>query len=291
MIVIGANVSSAGGVLQTLPRAKALGVQAIQFFASSPRSWQRRVISTETAKEFREGLLASGFELWIHGSYLMNFATDKPVALEQARQSLTQDLADCAALGGKGVIFHLGSHRGRGVEQVIEQIIQTLGAIAESTSEVNGYHLRGENGQPWIVIENSAGMGGSIGSKLEELGQIVKRLPEDRAKVCLDTQHLFAAGYPIHEEKGMARFIEDFDREVGLARLVALHCNDSKIAFGGGVDRHANISEGEIGEAGIQVITHHAKLQNLPFLLEVPGVDHAGPDKANVDRLRRIAQS
>lgn len=267
-------------MLAALPRAKALGVQAMQFFASSPRSWQRRIIEPETAAAFRVGLQEQGLELWIHGSYLMNFATENSAALEQARQSLSQDLADCAALGGKGVIFHLGSHRGRGLAEVVSQIVTSLGPIAGSAPA-----------SVLTVIENSAGMGGSIGSKLEELGEITKQLPKDRVKVCLDTQHLFAAGYPIHESAGLDRFVADFDAKVGLDRLVAVHCNDSKIVLGGGVDRHENIGDGLIGESGIQTITHHAAFQNLPFLLEVPGVDHTLPDKDNVGRLRRIAQS
>ena len=280
MIVIGANVSSAGGVLAALPRARDLGVQALQFFASSPRSWQRRVIPREVADEFRTELEAGGLQLWIHGSYLMNFATDNPVALAQAEQALAADLVDCAALGGQGVIFHLGSHTGRGLDQVIDQIVHTLTKLAK-------------NGPPntLIVIENSAGMGGSIGSKFEELGQIVRQLPKDQVKICLDTQHAFAAGYPVHEPAGLDQFLAEFDQLIGLDRLVVLHMNDSKIVLGGGVDRHANIGEGLIGEQGVRVITHHPKLQNLPFLLEVPGVDHTGPDKANVDRLRLIVQS
>ena len=290
MIVIGANVSSAGGVLAALPRAQTLGVEAIQFFVSSPRSWQRRVIPREVADEFRTGLEAGGFQLWIHGSYLMNFATANPVALAQAEQALAADLTDCAALGGKGVIFHLGSFRSaqaeagtnhdRSSDQVIEQIVQTLTKVAETAPP-----------EALIVVENSAGMGGSIGSTVEELGEIVRQLPEKRVKICLDTQHLFAAGYPVHKPAGLDAMIDDFDREIGRARLVVLHMNDSKIPLSGGVDRHENIGAGLIGETGVRIITHHPALQDLPFLLEVPGVDHTGPDKDNVDRLRHIALS
>jgi deoxyribonuclease-4 len=216
----------------------------------------------------------------------MNFATNNPNALAQAAESLTQDLKDCEALGGKGVIFHLGSHKGRGLSEVIDQIVHTLSNL--HFSSVTGEVLESV---PWIVIENSAGMGGSIGSKFAELGQIVRQLPSDRVKVCLDTQHAFAAGYAIHTQGGLDETLQEFEREIGLDRLVVLHCNDSKIVFGGGVDRHENIGDGQIGTEGLRRIVQHPKLQNLPFLLEVPGVDHRGPDKDNVDRLRGLSQT
>lgn len=286
MIIVGANVSSAGGVLQALPRAMELGVQAIQFFASSPRSWRRRVIDPTTAQTFRNGFEKAGMQLWIHGSYLMNFATTNPASLAQSRASLEADLADCAALGGKGVIFHLGSHKGRGLAEVIEQIVFTL-----SQFHLEGGKRKALQRRPWIVIENSAGMGGSIGSRFDELGTIVRQLPRDQVKICLDTQHAFAAGYPVHTHWGLDQTLADFDREIGLDRLVALHSNDSKIPLGGGVDRHANIGDGFIGHEGLRGIVQHPKLQGLPFLLEVPGVDHSGPDKDNVDRLRSLVKS
>lgn len=279
-MIIGANVSSAGGVLKALPRAQALGVEAMQFFASSPRSFTRRVIPDENAAGFREGFRVGGFHsLWIHGSYLMNFATASPDALKRSIASLIADLGDCVRLGGKGVIFHLGSHGGRGLAEVTEQIVRSLNeVVAETPAET------------LVILENSAGMGGSIGSKFEELALIVSRLPKERVKVCLDTQHAFAAGYPIYTEQGLAKTLTEFDHRIGLDRLVVLHCNDSKIPFGGGVDRHENIGDGLIGRDGLKGIVQHPKLQGLPFLLEVPGLDHSGPDKDNVDRLKALTE-
>lgn len=283
MIIVGANVSSAGGILAALPSATALGVQALQFFASSPRSFARRIITDDDAADLRIRFRAAGFHsLWIHGSYLANFATANNDALKRSMASLIADLTDCARLGGRGVIFHLGSHQGRGVDGIVDQVVASLKYVIDASPS-----------ESLVVIENSAGMGGSVGSKFEELGRITEPLVDyaaSRVFVCLDTQHTFAAGYPVHTKDGLDQTLEDFDRQIGLDRLAVLHMNDSKIPLGGGVDRHENLGEGQIGYEGMRVITQHPKLQNLPFLLEVPGQNHSGPDKDNVDRLKGLIQ-
>jgi deoxyribonuclease-4 len=131
-------------------------------------------------------------------------------------------------------------------------------------------------------------MGGSVGSRLSELAAIMEAVASDRLKVCLDTEHAYAAGYDVASGTGLEDALAEFDREIGLAQLVAIHANDSKIALGGGVDRHANIGEGHIGRAGFEVIMAHPALREVPFLLEVPGLDKQGPDKPNVDILKEI---
>jgi len=141
---------------------------------------------------------------------------------------------------------------------------------------------------PWLIIENSAGMGQHIGSKFSEIGAILKAVGSPRLKVCLDTQHCYAAGYDIAHREGLERMLEEVDREVGLANLVAVHANDAKVPFASGVDRHANIGEGHIGEAGFEVILSHPAFREVPFLLEVPGADGKGPDRENVERLKAI---
>ena len=123
----------------------------------------------------------------------------------------------------------------------------------------------------WLILENSAGMGGSIGSKFSELAAIMKEVASPRLKVCLDTQHAFATGYQVATPDGLAATLDEFEREVGLANLVAVHANDSKCPLGGGVDRHENIGEGYIGREGFRVILAHPAFRDMPFLLEVPG--------------------
>ncbi len=276
---IGAFVSTSGGLLKTLDRADALGIESVMLFASSPQSWKRRVFPEEELSVFRERYTAGGYQsLWTHGGYLMNFATANPEALQKSIGCLVAELIDADRLGANGVFFHIGSHKGRGLDEVIEEVAQAMKTVVTSAPD---------NVQ--IVLENSAGMGGSIGSSFAELGQILKLVGSERLRICLDTQHAFAAGYPVHTQAGLEQVLAEFDREIGLDKLVALHANDSKVPFGGGKDRHENIGEGFIGDDGWRVMTHNPVLQKFPFLLEVPGADGHGPDKPNVDRLRLLA--
>ena len=141
-----------------------------------------------------------------------------------------------------------------------------------------------------LLIENSAGMGSHIGSSFAEIGRMVRALDNDRVGICLDTQHSIAAGYNIIEPSGIEDALDEFDREIGLDRLVVVHANDSKTPLGSGVDRHENIGEGSLGEAGFETIMGHDAFRDIPFILEVPGFgeDHKGPDKENVDRLKAV---
>jgi apurinic endonuclease APN1 len=140
----------------------------------------------------------------------------------------------------------------------------------------------------WLTIENSAGMGDHIGSKFQEIGQMMKALASPNVKVCLDTQHLFASEYDVTHKEGLERVMEEFDREIGLSNLVAVHANDSKSPFGSAVDRHENIGEGHIGLDGFRTIMGHPAFKDVPFLLEVPGIEGNGPDKANIDVLKGL---
>jgi deoxyribonuclease-4 len=140
----------------------------------------------------------------------------------------------------------------------------------------------------WIILENNAGQGGGVGSRFPELGAIMRGVASPRLKVCLDTEHAYAAGYDLATPEGIEAAMAEFDREIGLEHLVAVHANDSKTALGGGVDRHDNIGEGHIGRAGFEVIMAHPAFRDVPFLLEVPGFENEGPDKPNVDLLKEI---
>jgi deoxyribonuclease-4 len=180
-------------------------------------------------------------------------------------------------LGAKGVIFHLGSHKGAGYEARFHQVVEYCAKVVEATPD-----------DAWLILENSAGMGGSVGSKFSELGTIIKECATDRIKVCLDTQHSFAAGYDLKSRDGIERAMDEFDREIGVERLVAVHANDSKCPLGGGLDRHENIGDGHLGTDGFATIMSHAAFADVPFLLEVPGYGDEGPDKANVDALKAI---
>lgn len=277
---IGAFVSTAGGLVKALDRARAMDADSLMLFATSPRSWQRRVFPEEEVAAFRHRFRSDGFRsLWIHGSYLMNFGSTDPAAVRRSTDCLIREAADCQRLGGRGVIFHLGSHGGRSFDAVRDKIITALETVLRETKEVG------------IVLENATGMGSAIGSRLEELASLYRAVSDPRLQFCLDTQHAFAAGYPIHEKAGLTEYLDQVDKQFGRDRLVVLHANDSKVPFGAKRDRHENIGDGQIGEAGFRVLTHDPRLRGRPFLLEVPGLQGEGPDKPNVDRLRRVAQN
>ena len=277
---VGAHVSTEGGLGKAVERARALGAETIQVFASAPQSWRTKEYSTEEAEAFQEKATEADVRpVFIHGVYLINLATSDPAGLERSADSLIWSLDVCRQLGALGTIFHLGSHRGAGFEAVLPQVVSAVQRV-----------LEGSPGDTWLILENSAGMGGSVGSRFSELGIIVRQAADPRIKVCFDTQHAFAAGYDVATNQGLEATLAEFDEQVGLANLAAIHANDSKIALGGGVDRHENIGEGLIGREGFRVIMGHPAFRDIPFLLEVPGFEKKGPDKENVDILREIRQ-
>jgi deoxyribonuclease-4 len=277
---IGAHVSTEGGLGKAVERARALGAETIQIFASAPQSWRTKEYSTEEAASFQEKAAEAGVRpVFIHGVYLINLASGDTAGLERSIGSLTWSLDVCRRIGALGTIFHLGSHRGAGFEAVLPQVVSAVQQI-----------LKGSPGDAWLILENSAGMGGSVGSRFSELGIIVRQAADPRIKVCFDTQHAFAAGYDVATHRGLDAALAEFDEQVGLANLVAIHANDSKIALGGGVDRHENIGEGLIDREGFEVIMAHPAFREVPFLLEVPGFEKTGPDKENVDILRQIRE-
>ena len=275
---VGAHVGASGGLTTAFERAQGIGAETIQIFGAPPQTWRRRNIRPDECEAFRARMAETGIEpVFIHGVYLVNLATEKPEQLEKSTEALAGDLKIASAIGAKGVIFHVGSHKGAGFKQALPQIARALKQVLKDTPD-----------DAWVILENSAGMGGSVGSKFGELSAIMKAVGSPRVKVCLDTEHAYAAGYNVAERAGLEEAMAEFEREIGLSELVAVHANDSKIALGGGVDRHDNIGEGHIGRKGFEVIMAHPAFREVPFLLEVPGFEKQGPDKPNVDILKEI---
>jgi deoxyribonuclease-4 len=275
---VGAHVGSSGGLITSFERAQAIGAETIQIFGSPPQQWRRRIIRPEECEAFRKGMADTGIEpVFLHGTYLINLATEKPDQLDKSTEALAGDLKLASAAGAKGVIFHVGSHKGAGFDAVLQQIVDALKKVLDETPE-----------DAWIILENNAGQGGGVGSRFPELGAIMRGVASQRLKVCLDTEHAYAAGYDLATPEGIEAAMAEFDQEIGLEHLVAVHANDSKTPLGGGVDRHDNIGEGHIGRAGFEVIMAHPAFRDVPFLLEVPGFDGEGPDKANVGLLKEI---
>ncbi len=288
----GAHVSSAGGISNAIGRGQAIGCESLQVFTHNPRTWKPINHTPEQIAAFRDLAADAGIApLVSHGLYLMNLgARDEevptgPPAKAKMRnihrssvESLTQHLQIGEALGLDGVVLHVGSHKGDTLENAVARIGSGIGEALDASP-----------GSCAIYLENTAGGGETIGRSFEQLRAVADAAGhEDRVGFCLDTQHLFASGFPIHEEGGIDRVLADFDSIVGLDRLKCLHLNDSKTEFGSNRDRHENIGEGLIGEEGFRRILGHPALQGLPVILEVPGEEGDGPDAINIERARRL---
>ena len=274
---LGAHVSTSGGLQNAIDRAQEMGAETIQIFATSPRAWRFRVPPDDQVAAYLDKARAADVSpLFIHCSYLVNVGGSADI-VEKSVDSLISHMRVAGQVGAAGVIFHGGSHKGAGFDAVFAQTTNALREVLSSSPP-----------DVWLVIENSAGMGAHVGSSFQEVGRIIRELDSPQVNVCLDTQHSFAAGYNLAEAGGIDAAMEEFDREIGLSRLVAVHANDSKIELGGGVDRHENIGEGHIGMDGFEVIIGHPAFREVPFILEVPGTDGNGPDKENLDRLKEI---
>lgn len=276
---IGAHVSSAGSLDKAIDRAVAIGAEAVQIFGSPPQGWAFKQQAPAVIDAFRQKALDMSMaqSVFMHGVYLINLATENPDNLKKGVDSLTKTLTLAGQIGARGVIFHVGSHKGLGLDS-------TLGQIAASMKQA----LAESEGAAWLIIENNAGQGQQVGRNFHEISQIMDAVGSDRVKVCLDTQHSFASGYNVATAEGIAATMDEFGAEIGLGNLVAVHANDSKIPLAGGRDRHENIGDGFIGREGFLNIMKHPAFREVPFLLEVPGIEDTGPDIENVRRLKEI---
>jgi deoxyribonuclease-4 len=290
----GAHVSSSGGISRSIGRGVDLGCESLQVFTHNPRTWRPITHTEEEIAAFRAGAEEAGIHPVVsHGLYLINLgAPDRDVPTgppgkpavamrniyRTSVESLVQHLTTGHALGLAGVVLHVGSFKGSTEKESIARI----GAgIAEA--------LETADGDCCVYLENTAGAGDTIGRTFAQLRAVADAVgvPE-RLAFCLDSQHLFASGYPIHEEGGIDRVLAEFDEILGMDRLRCLHLNDSKVGFASNRDRHENIGDGEIGEHGLRRFLGHPDLQGLPVILEVPGIDGSGPDLENMARARRL---
>ena len=277
---LGAHVSASGGVSKSIDRALDIGAEAIQIFASSPRAWKFNHPKPEEVERFRKKSEESGIgPCYIHGSYLVNIGGSED-QLQKSIDCLVNNMSAAGEIGAEGVIFHGGSHKGKGFDAVLNQAANCLTQVLEKSPD-----------NVWLCLENSAGMGSHIGSSFREIGRILRVVDHPNLKVCLDTEHCFAAGYNLAVPEELDKVIAEFDSEIGLDKLVAVHANDAKVKLGSGVDRHENIGEGYIGISGFESILGNTAFKNVPFFLEVPGFDGNGPDKENLDRLKTIRSS
>jgi len=273
----GAHVATGGSLAAAPYKAAAMGAECVQVFVGNPRGWRSVTPSDEAIEGFRKGCAETGVEPYVHCMYLVNYGTADDTLRDRSIAALAHTMRVADELGVRGVVTHLGSHKGTGFETVLDRLCDGLAAgLAASRHTM-------------LLPENSAGQGGTVGS-LTELAAIVHRLADDRVGVCLDTAHLLAAGHEIRTRAGLDALAAEFDAAIGLPRLRVLHLNDSKTDLGSRVDRHQNIGDGCIGTDGFAEIVNHPALAGLPGLLEVPGLSGRGPDAANLDRLRGLVR-
>ena len=267
-----------GGVKGAIDRAVEIGADALQLFVQSPRTWRFPEHDPAALERFRERRTEAGLgAVVVHALYLVNLASSNDDFYGKSVQTLQQTVATAAAIGAEAVVFHVGSHQGAGFEVGLERVVPAMVEALEPTTEAT-----------WLLMENSAGAGGTIGRSIDELATIFDRLDRHpRLGICLDSCHLYASGYDVTDRDVLDRVLDDLDRLVGLDRLRALHVNDSKAPLGSNRDRHDNLLAGVMGEK-LGVFLGHPALQGLPAVLETPGKDGHGPGADDVRALREL---
>ncbi|HVW86723.1 MAG TPA: deoxyribonuclease IV [Bryobacteraceae bacterium] len=279
---IGIHTSRANALENAAVKAHELGANTFQIFSSSPRMWRASVPDPADIKRFREARERFDLQpLAIHVNYLVNLATLDPVIREKSIISFRGELDRAAAIGAEYLVLHPGNYKGQSLEEGMAAFVLGLAEAAR------GFHAPGVT----VLFENTVGGGCQIGSRFQELRtlrDLAARETDLPVGYCLDTCHLLAAGFDVASKAGLDQTIQAIDATLGLDLVRVIHANDSKGALGSRLDRHQNIGEGNIGEAGFRRILRHPALRRKPFILETP-VDEDGDDQRNVDALKRLA--
>ncbi len=279
---LGAHESIAGGLHKAFDRAQSVGCDAMQIFVKPNRNWAVKPLTEEDIARFKARAAETGIHPVVaHTSYLLNLASPKKDLWQRSRDTLIVELERCEALDVPYLVLHPGSHVGSGEETGLARVAQGLGEVHAATP---GFRTH-------ILLETTAGQGTNLGYTFEQLAWLVERAPEgERLGVCLDTCHVFAAGYELRTVEGYEATMEEFDRAVGLARLEAIHLNDSKGDLGGRKDRHEHIGQGRIGLEGFRNLLNDPRLAGLPGLLETPKGDDLREDRENLAVLRSLVK-
>ena len=278
----GAHVGSGGGVWKAVDQGVELGCEAIQFFAGSPRTWAPTIYKERDAARFREARAASPIHfVVIHTIYLINLAGANENFYEKSVVSLVGAVAAAEQLGADAIVTHVGSHQGAGFAAGLERV---RAALLRALDQCAGARVR-------VLLENTAGAGGTMGVSFKELAAMIEAVDGDpRLGLCLDSAHLFEAGYELRTRAGLDDMLAELDATAGRDRLVMMHLNDSKTPLGSNRDRHENIGGGMLGRDAFAHIVNHPALAAVPGILEVPGFAGDGPDRENVQILRDLQE-
>ncbi|HEY3873867.1 MAG TPA: deoxyribonuclease IV [Candidatus Kapabacteria bacterium] len=280
--LLGAHVSASGGIVTAFDRAELLGINTFQLFVKNNKQWfAREELSKEQIAEFR-----SRRKKWkqkgpivAHACYLLNLGSSDPAIQERSRDSFLKELIRADAVGVDHFVFHPGSHGGMGEESAIVNIANALDHIHEKTPKV----------KTKTVLEITAGQGSAVGYTFGHLEAIIGKVKQEkRVAVCLDTCHLFAAGYDLRTEETWERTLEEFERRIGFEKLVCVHTNDSKKDFGSHVDRHEHIGKGKIGLEGFRLLMNDSRFEKIPKILETPKDENMTEDYVNLGVLKNL---
>ncbi len=278
--LLGAHMSVAGGVHTAVDRATSIGCTALQVFTKNSNQWNGKPLTTADINLYAEKIAASGITPVVsHDSYLINLCAVNPDILKKSRTAFIDELERCEQLGIPLLNFHPGSHLGAGDAEGIKRICESLNYAHDQTKQF----------KTKSVLETTAGQGTNVGYRFEHLRSIIDGVEHpERMAVCIDTCHIFAAGYDIATEKGYEEVFTQFDDIIGLDRLAAFHINDSKKGLGSRVDRHEHIGKGAIGLTGFRLLMNDDRFAHIPKILETPKSDDLHEDVENMSVLKQL---
>jgi len=280
-ILLGAHMSISGGVHMAIQRARSIGCTTMQIFVKNNMQWFTQPLTSREIGAFlkhaqRHELLS----IFAHANYLINLAATNPQFHANSLRSLSEELIRADQLKLPFLVLHPGAHLGAGEEAGLEKIIESIDAVLSGIPKI----------KTRIALETTAGQGSALGNKFEHLAYIISRVRRpERLCVCLDTAHIFAAGYDISNESAIRKTFREFDHIIGRDRLVALHVNDSKTPRGSRVDRHEHIGRGKIGLEAFRFIMRDGRFSKIPKVLETPKGKDLGEDVDNLKSLRALA--
>jgi deoxyribonuclease-4 len=279
--LLGAHTSTSGGVLQAVVRAQACGFTAAQIFVKNNKQWFAPPLAPSEIEEFRAARQASGIFFFAHNSYLVNLGSQDAEMFSTSVKSMTAELERAEALGLPFIVMHPGSHGGAGEEAGLRRITEGLDQIVRNTS---GFHCR-------MALEVTAGQGKALGYRLKHLSWLMENVSnEKRFGTCLDTAHLYAAGYNVRTREGYEETMAEVKKLLGLKRVLGLHLNDSKVPLGKRVDRHEHLGLGEIGLDCFKWIVQDPRWASTPKVLETPKSEDMHEDVENLTKLASYMQ-
>ncbi|MDH3890290.1 MAG: deoxyribonuclease IV [candidate division Zixibacteria bacterium] len=281
-MLFGAHESIAGGVFNAIERGKKATCDTIQMFNKSNNQWRAKKLETAEVDQYLAAIESTGVTVSCsHTSYLINIASPDEALREKSRNSLTEEMQRCNLLKIPNLVLHPGSHVGSGEELGLATIIESINLMFDELGDNN----------VTLLLEATAGQGSNLGYKFEQLAQIIDGVEDqEHIGVCLDTCHIFAAGYPLSDPKDFKKTIKQFDDIVGLERLQVIHMNDSKREFASRKDRHEHIGKGHIGLEAFRNIVNDRRLKKVPMILETPKGDDLSEDIENLAILRGLVK-